>query len=101
MTPALLTRKARSALRKALYFTQHEYHRALGHAAAAVPEGAVGGLCGISARLPFTPEQILLGYAQGLFPVDQGGRIHWHCPDPRCVLPLAQLHREPGATDRN
>ena len=92
MTPARLTRKARSALRKALYFTQHEYHRALGHAAAAVPEGAVGGLCGISARLPFTPEQILLGYAQGLFPVDQGGRIHWHCPDPRCVLPLAQLH---------
>lgn len=89
---ALLARKARSAVRKALYFTQHEYHRALGRAAAAVPEGAVGGLCGLSARLPFTPEQILLGYAQGLFPVDQGGRIHWHCPDPRCVLPLAQLH---------
>jgi leucyl/phenylalanyl-tRNA--protein transferase len=92
VTRELLERKARSAVRKALYFTQHEYHRALGHAAAAVPEGAVGGLCGISARLPFTPEQILLGYAQGLFPVDQAGRIHWHCPDPRCVLPLAQLH---------
>ncbi|HEU4577983.1 MAG TPA: leucyl/phenylalanyl-tRNA--protein transferase [Polyangiaceae bacterium] len=92
VTPELLTRKARSAVRKALYFTQHEYHRALGHAAAIVPEGAVGGLCGINARLPFTPEQILLGYAQGLFPVDRGGRIHWHCPDPRCVLPLAELH---------
>jgi leucyl/phenylalanyl-tRNA--protein transferase len=92
VTRALLERKARSAVRKALYFTQQQYHRALGSAAAAVPEGAIGGLCGISARLPFTPEQILLGCAQGLFPVDKGGRIHWHCPDPRCVLPLAQLH---------
>ncbi|MEY4550617.1 MAG: hypothetical protein RL685_6812, partial [Pseudomonadota bacterium] len=46
----------------------------------------------VSARLPFTSEQILLGYAQGMFPVDIHGQIHWQCPQPRCVLPLEQLH---------
>jgi leucyl/phenylalanyl-tRNA---protein transferase len=91
-TKELFVRKARSAVRKALYFAQSKYHRALGRAAAAVPEGAVGGLCGVSARLPFSSEQILLGYAQGMFPVDQRGRIYWHCPNPRCVVPLDKLH---------
>src|SRR5690242_2541125 len=88
----LLKKKSRSAARKLLAFTQAKYHRALGRAAAAVPDGAVGGLCGLSASLPFTSEQILLGYAQGMFPVDLHGQIHWQCPDPRCVVPLDQLH---------
>lgn len=88
----LLLRKGKSALRKVLYFSQTQYHRALGRAASVVPDGAVGGLCGVSARLPFTSEQILMGYAQGMFPVDLRGQIHWQCPDPRCVVPLDQLH---------
>jgi len=79
-------------LHRAVDFGERSYHRALGRAAAVTPEGAVGGLCGVMARLPFSPEQILLGYAQGMFPMDKRGQIFWNCPDPRCVVPLAQLH---------
>ena len=89
---APLVRKGRSFMHRVLDYGQRQYHRALGHAAALVPEGAVGGLCGLTARFPFTSEQILLGYAQGMFPMDRRGQIYWHCPDPRCVVPLEQLH---------
>lgn len=88
----LLLRKGHAFMNRVLDFGQRKYHRALGHAAAAVPEGPVGGLCGLTAQFPFTSEQILLGYAQGMFPMDKRGAIYWHCPDPRCVLPLDQLH---------
>jgi leucyl/phenylalanyl-tRNA--protein transferase len=49
-------------------------------------------MCGVMARLPFSPEQILLGYAQGMFPMEKRGEIYWNCPDPRCVVPLDRLH---------
>lgn len=87
-----LLRKGRALFERALDFGQRRYHRALGLAAAVVPEGPVGGLCGLSSQFPFTSEQILLGYAQGMFPMDKRGTIEWHCPDPRCVVPLEQLH---------
>jgi len=89
---AELVRKGHAAIERVLGFGQRKYHRALGHAAAAVPEGPVGGLCGMAARFAFTSEHILLGYAQGLFPMDKRGAIEWHCPDPRCVVPLERLH---------
>jgi leucyl/phenylalanyl-tRNA---protein transferase len=73
-------------------FSEREYHRALGHAAAVTKEGAIGGLCGLTAQFPFTSEQILLGYAQGMFPMEKRGSIYWHCPEPRCVVPLEHLH---------
>jgi leucyl/phenylalanyl-tRNA--protein transferase len=39
------------------------------------------------------PEVILVGYQHGFFPMaDDTGAIHWHCPDPRAVLPLEHLH---------
>jgi len=79
-------------MNRALDFGERTFHRALGSAAAVTREGTVGGLCGMMARMPFTPETILLGYAQGMFPMDQRGKIYWHCPDPRCVVPLDQLH---------
>jgi leucyl/phenylalanyl-tRNA---protein transferase len=87
-----LLRKGHAFVNRVLDFGQRKYHRALGHAAAVMPEGPVGGLCGLTAQFPFTSEQILLGYAQGMFPMDKRGAIHWHCPNPRCVLPLDQLH---------
>jgi leucyl/phenylalanyl-tRNA--protein transferase len=87
-----LLRKGHVFVNRVLDFGQRKYHRALGHAAALTPEGPVGGLCGLTARFPFTSEQILLGYAQGMFPMDKRGQIHWHCPDPRCVVPLDKLH---------
>src|SRR5215831_4208572 len=72
---------------RAYDFGERKYHRALGRAAAVTREGPVGGLCGVMARLPFTPEEILRGYAQGMFPMEKRGEIYWHCPDPRCVIP--------------
>jgi leucyl/phenylalanyl-tRNA--protein transferase len=90
--PEPLIRKGRSFMFRALDFGQRKYHRALGRAAAVVPEGLVGGLCGLTARFPFTSEQILLGYAQGMFPMDKRGQVHWYCPDPRCVVPLEHFH---------
>jgi leucyl/phenylalanyl-tRNA---protein transferase len=84
----LLVRKGHAFMHRVLDFGQRNYHLALGHAAALIPEGPVGGLCGLTAKFPFTSEQILLGYAQGMFPMDKRGSIGWYCPDPRCVLPL-------------
>lgn len=84
-------RKGRTLARRVLDFGQRKYLRALGYAAAVSPEGPVGGLCGLAERFPLTPEHMLLGYAQGMFPMDQSGRIRWHCPDPRSVLLLDQL----------
>lgn len=88
----LLLRKSHAFVNRLLDFSQRKYHLALGRAASAVPEGPVGGLCGLMARLPFTSENILLGYAQGMFPMDKGGKMYWYSPDPRCVLPLEKLH---------
>jgi leucyl/phenylalanyl-tRNA--protein transferase len=84
--------RSQEFVRRAFNFGQRQYHAALGHAARLVPNGLIGGLCGITARFPFTSEQILLAYAQGLFPMEKRGQLVWECPDPRCVLPLAQLH---------
>jgi leucyl/phenylalanyl-tRNA--protein transferase len=92
LTKEVLLKKGYKLVNRVLDFGQRKYHGALGRAAAVVPEGPVGGLCGLTARFPFTSEQILLGYAQGMFPMDKAGSIEWHCPDPRCVLPLDKLH---------
>jgi leucyl/phenylalanyl-tRNA--protein transferase len=37
-----------------------------------------------------TPEQLLYGYVNGVFPMAEGrkGRVYWYSPDPRAVIPL-------------
>ncbi|HEX8528936.1 MAG TPA: leucyl/phenylalanyl-tRNA--protein transferase, partial [Cytophagales bacterium] len=37
-----------------------------------------------------TPEQLLYGYVNGLFPMAEGrkGRVYWYSPDPRAIIPL-------------
>jgi leucyl/phenylalanyl-tRNA--protein transferase len=37
-----------------------------------------------------TPEQLLYGYINGLFPMAEGrkGRVYWYSPDPRAIIPL-------------
>lgn len=92
LSKELLIRKGHAFVNRVLDFGQRKYQGALTQAAAVVPEGPIGGLCGITAQFPFTSEQILLGYAQGMFPMDKRGSIQWYCPDPRCVLPLERLH---------
>jgi leucyl/phenylalanyl-tRNA--protein transferase len=40
-----------------------------------------------------TPEVLLAAYAQGVFPMaHDDGRIYWHSPNPRAILPLDNLH---------
>jgi leucyl/phenylalanyl-tRNA--protein transferase len=92
LTREELLRKGHAFVNRVLGFGERQYHRALGQAATLTKEGAIGGLCGLTAQLPFTSEQILLGYAQGMFPMEKRGSIYWYCPDPRCVVPLSQLH---------
>jgi leucyl/phenylalanyl-tRNA---protein transferase len=87
-----LVRRGYEFAHRALEFGERSFHRTLGRMAAVTPEGSVGGLCGMMASLPFTPETILFGYAQGLFPMETRGSIVWNCPDPRCVVPLDKLH---------
>lgn len=49
----------------------------------------------MSARI--TPELVLRGYCNGLFPMGEpGGRISWYSPDPRGVFPLDQRFHVPG-----
>jgi leucyl/phenylalanyl-tRNA---protein transferase len=86
-----LVRTGYEYMHRALDFGERKYQRALGRAVSATRDGPVGGLCGVMARLPFTPEQILFGYAQGMFPMDKRGQIYWNCPNPRCAVPLDQL----------
>jgi leucyl/phenylalanyl-tRNA--protein transferase len=87
-----LVRRGYEFAHRALEFSERSFHRALGRAASVTPEGSLGGLCGMMASLPFTAETILFGYAQGMFPMEKRGKIVWNCPDPRCVVPLEQLH---------
>lgn len=55
------------------------------------PELAEEGLLAVGGDL--RPERLLLAYAMGIFPwYDEGQPILWHSPDPRLVLPAAELH---------
>lgn len=44
----------------------------------------------MSSRNPLTAEQLLYGYANGVFPMAEGkrGRIYWYAPDPRAIIPI-------------
>ncbi|HUF81584.1 MAG TPA: leucyl/phenylalanyl-tRNA--protein transferase [Burkholderiales bacterium] len=66
--------------------------RALVYASAALPGGPIAGLCSLTDRIPPSPELLLLSCAQGLFPMDEAGKLRWHAADPRAVLMLERLH---------
>ncbi len=43
--------------------------------------------------MELTPEVLLSGYMQGIFPMaHDDGRIYWYSPHPRAILPLDGLH---------
>ena len=44
--------------------------------------------------IPFTVENVLAGYRQGIFPMgdDEDDLIYWFRPDPRAIMPLDDLH---------
>lgn len=70
--------------------------RLLGSASAALSDNPLIGLCGVNDRLPLSAEQMIFGYSQGLFPMDRGGKLRWHCPEPRFVLYLSELRLSPN-----
>jgi leucyl/phenylalanyl-tRNA--protein transferase len=70
--------------------------RILGSASTLLTPNPFVGLCGVNDRLPLTAEQMIFGYSQGLFPMDFGGKLRWHCPDPRFVLYLDDLRLSPN-----
>lgn len=41
---------------------------------------------------PLTPELLVSAYANGIFPMDVGGRIEWFSPDPRTIIELDAFH---------
>lgn len=43
--------------------------------------------------MKLTPEMVLNGYCQGIFPMAEAdGSLYWYDPDPRAILPLDALH---------
>ena len=47
-----------------------------------------------------TPQLLLYGYAQGVFPMDDAGRIYWYDPDPRAIIPLDDAFHVPHSLAR-
>lgn len=82
---------------------QNVYHgaaprarRLLGFASTRLTSNPFDGLCGVQDGVPLSAAQMILGYSQGLFPMDKAGRLRWHCPDPRFVLQLSELRLSPN-----
>jgi leucyl/phenylalanyl-tRNA--protein transferase len=65
--------------------------RALGSASTRLPPTPLGALCGVADTFPLTAENVLLGYAQGLFAMDIDGEVRWHCPPERFIIYLSEL----------
>jgi leucyl/phenylalanyl-tRNA--protein transferase len=43
--------------------------------------------------MPITPQLLLSGYCQGIFPMaHEDGEVYWYDPDPRAILPFDQFH---------
>lgn len=38
------------------------------------------------------PEQLLVAYSRGIFPMNVEGALYWFDPDPRAILPLEAFH---------
>jgi leucyl/phenylalanyl-tRNA--protein transferase len=60
-------------------------------------QNPMGGNCGIADGLPLNAEQMILGYMQGLFPMDEGGKLRWRSPYPRFALLLEELQEPEDA----
>jgi leucyl/phenylalanyl-tRNA--protein transferase len=71
--------------------------RLLGRASTLLTHNPMGGNCGIADGLPLNADQMILGYMQGLFPMDEGGKLRWRYPHPRFALPLDELRVPPDA----
>ncbi len=96
---AALKRFLPAAMRKSLVRTKHRSTAALSRAVIGTTNrlmGPAASLCMIYETLPFTPELVIQGYMQGMFPsaLHTTGAMRWHDPDPRGVLSTQEYHVE-------
>ncbi|HEY3321556.1 MAG TPA: leucyl/phenylalanyl-tRNA--protein transferase [Planctomycetota bacterium] len=42
--------------------------------------------------MKLTPAMLIAAYSNGIFPMDEWGRLSWYQPDPRAILPLDKFH---------
>lgn len=55
--------------------------------------GPSSTICRMHELCQLTPERVLSGYAQGIFPTgERNNSIVWHCPVVRAVIPADQVH---------
>lgn len=91
----LMPRSAWRQLRRVGLALMEGFYRLLCWPWGWLPEGPQGGpMRLLLEKLEFTPEVVIRGYQQGLFPspVHASGAMRWHDPDLRAVLPLDGLH---------
>lgn len=88
--------KGRELFRTACAGASPRARRLLGFASTQLTRNPFDGLCGVQDGVPLSAAQMILGYSQGLFPMDREGKLRWHCPDPRFVLHLDELRLSPN-----
>jgi leucyl/phenylalanyl-tRNA--protein transferase len=96
---AALKRMLPASVRKSVVHTKHRSTAALSRAVIGTTNrlmGPAASLCMIYETLPFTPELVVQGYMQGIFPsaIHTSGAMRWHDPDPRGVLSTQNYHVE-------
>jgi leucyl/phenylalanyl-tRNA---protein transferase len=92
----LQLQRGRELLRNAYQGVSPRARRLLGFASTRLTSNPFDGLCGVQDGVPLSAAQMILGYSQGLFPMDKAGKLRWHCPDPRFVLQLSELRLSPN-----
>jgi leucyl/phenylalanyl-tRNA--protein transferase len=68
-----------------------QLQRLLGTVSTRLPPTPFGALCGVADTWSLSAENLMLGYAQGLFAMDFDSKLRWHCPAERFVLYLSEL----------
>jgi len=84
-------RQSRAQLRELRNKGTVRVQRLIGRATTLLPPTPFGALCGIFDTLPLNVENVLLGYAQGIYALEINGTVRWHCPPERFVLYLGEL----------
>ena len=57
-----------------------------------MPGGIEQGICYLYSKLSFTPERVIMGYSQGMFPLGTDTGVQWDNPRIRGFIPLEELH---------
>lgn len=89
----IIPKSTRMALRSAGGTARHRLFQASVWGLQFAPDGHTDLKAVLLEAQPLTPENVILGYAAGLFPSPlHTGPMRWHDPDLRAVLPLDTVH---------